>query len=275
MSRDDPELDFAAVAEPWAWDEVASGYSDALAGPFAHYADHAIRLAGVAHGDRVLDVAAGPGTLTLRAARITTVDALDFSAGMLAQLEARADAEARPRLRLHQGDGQALPFEDARFDRAFSMFGLFLFPDRAKGFSELARVVRPGGSAVVSSWQPQDHSPALRVINAELQAASGAASEDPAPAPLSDPVTFATEMRAGGFTEVEVHEATHAWEVPSLDALWRGMERAHVGLAIARRQLPPAHYADLCHRIPSRLDAELGEGPQQLVMPAWLALGRR
>ena len=34
------------------------------------------------------------------------------------------------------------------------MFGLMFFPDRAKGFAELFRVLRPGATAVVSSWAP-------------------------------------------------------------------------------------------------------------------------
>ncbi len=78
------------------------------------------------------------------------------------------------------------------------------------------------------------HSPALRVIHAALRAESGAAGDEPVAAPLSEPATFEAEMRAAGFSVVEVHGATHAWVVPSLDVLWRGLERAHVGLAIAR-----------------------------------------
>lgn len=47
-----------------------------------------------------------------------------------------------------QGDGLALPFPDASFDRVFSFGSMEHFPSVTGGFSELRRVLRPGGLAV-------------------------------------------------------------------------------------------------------------------------------
>lgn len=254
------DLDLAAIGQPSAWDSVAVGYAGYIAEHLARYAVDALRLAAVDEHDQILDVATGPGTLALEAARIAKqVHALDFSAGMLDALRERADEQQRARLHLQQGDGQALPYAEHSFDAVFSMFGLIMFPDRAKGFAELARVLRPGGRAVVGSWQPQDNIHAFMAINAEL-AAESAVSRPGGPPPLSDPAVFEAEMRAAGF-EVEIHAVVHVLDRPSLDALWDGIRRSHVALEIARAQLEPARYDALLARIRARLERELGVGP--------------
>ena len=274
MAPPNDVLDFSAIAQSWAWDDVSIGYADALQEPFAHYADHALDLAKVRTPDRVIDVATGPGTLALRAASSTRVTAVDFSSGMLSVLRQRAGPALLGNLTLVEADGQALPFPDASFDKAFSMFGLFLFADRARGFAELARVLRPGGIAVVSSWQPRPDNGVLRVIGEVLWGASAGAAqqEPPAGGPLSDPEDLRSEMGAAGF-DVTLHSVDHALNTLNLHALWQSMQQAHVGLGIARKQLTAAGYERLCSRIERRLRDELHDGPQTLHMPAWLAHG--
>jgi len=71
-------------------------------------------------------------------------------------------------------------------------------------------------------------------------------------------------------TRLRLHQGA-----PSLDALWRDLERAHVGLSVARGQLSPAAYESLCTRIRERLHDALGDGPQVVPMPAWLGVGTR
>lgn len=265
------ELDLSEIAEASSWDRVASSYAESLAEHLGLYSADALRLAEVSAGDDVLDVATGPGTLALQAARLTRVHALDFSAQMLAQLRRRASEQELENLVLQQGDGQALPYAASSFDAAFSMFGLFMFPDRARGFAELARVLRPGGRAVVASWQPQNEIPAFAAINAEIVEESATlGSGGP---PLADRAEFDAEMSAAGFA-VEIHGVTYTLRFPSIEALWQEMERAHVVLGIASDQFPPARYAALRERIHRRMVSELGTGPQEVTMPAWLALGR-
>ena len=88
--------------------------------------------------DYLLDVAAGPGTLALQAARRgARVTATDFSPAMVETLRARASSEGLSGITTEVADGQNLPFPNASFDVACSMFGLFIFPDRARGFAEL------------------------------------------------------------------------------------------------------------------------------------------
>ena len=49
-------------------------------------------------------------------------------------------------------DGQALGLDDASFDLGTSTFGLLFFPGPSAGLRELRRVLRPGGSVGIASW---------------------------------------------------------------------------------------------------------------------------
>ncbi len=266
-------LDLSEMAQGTAWDRVAHGYADFICAHLERYAADALRIAALAPGDQVLDVATGPGTLARLAARTHAVTALDHSAEMIATLQERVTEDELSRLTLTVGDGQSLPYEDASFDVGFSMFGLFMFPDRARGFAELRRVIKPGGRAVVASWQPsQQKLPAFRIVGEEMAKEMVGNGGDHA-MPLSDPEDLLDEMSAAGF-DVEVTGVMHSLQAPSTAALWQNLERSHVALGIAQSQLPPERYEALTARIAARLTEELGEGPQTVPMSAWLAHGR-
>ena len=145
------------LSTPWVWDTIADGYASDFVPLFSLYAADALALAELPPNAHVLDVAAGPGTLALLAARTARhVAAVDFAEAMVSQLQRRAAEQRVTNVEVRVADGQALPFADATFDAAFSMFGLMFFPDRSAGFRELARVVKPGRRAAVSSWAPAE-----------------------------------------------------------------------------------------------------------------------
>jgi SAM-dependent methyltransferase len=103
-------------------------------------------------GLRWLDVGCGNGAFSeMLAERCApaSVDGIDPSEAQLAY------ARTRPALRLaqfHAGDAMALPFPDDTFDAAVMPLVIFFVPDPAKGVSEMARVVRPGGIFSAYSW---------------------------------------------------------------------------------------------------------------------------
>lgn len=99
-------------------------------------------------GGRALDVACGSGKLALELARRTgphgLVVGLDFSASML---RVALDHARGPRYL--RGDGLRLPFPDGSFDAVTVAFGLRNYADSELGLREMARVLRPGGRALV------------------------------------------------------------------------------------------------------------------------------
>jgi SAM-dependent methyltransferase len=114
-----------------------------------------VAAAGVEPGMEVLDVACGTGNATLPAARAgARVTGLDFAPGLLEVARERA-ADAMLEIDFVEGDAQALPFEDASFDRLVSTFGHMFAPDHRKTAEEMKRVLKPGGAIAVASWMPE------------------------------------------------------------------------------------------------------------------------
>ncbi len=263
------------LSRPDVWNAVADGYADALVPLFARYADSALRLGRVGAGHRVLDVAAGPGTLSLLAAeRGAEGVALDFADAMVAALRRRADAaglavEAVP------GDGQALPFADGAFDRAFSMFGLIFFPDPGAGLREAHRVLRPGGRLVVSSWAPLDGVPLLRTCFGALAAHLADFPFGEGAAPFGRPEELAEAFEAAGFRAVEVHTIAHETEAASAASFWEANERSSAPLALLREAVPPGAWAGLRARVVEAIERDLGAGPSAMAWPAHLAVGTK
>jgi SAM-dependent methyltransferase len=105
--------------------------------------------------ERVLDVACGSGNGAIAAARRSWGGAVgaDFVPALLERGRERAAAE-RLGVEFVEADAQNLPFEDASFDVAMSIFGAMFAPDQKRTASELLRVVRPGGRIGMANWTP-------------------------------------------------------------------------------------------------------------------------
>jgi demethylmenaquinone methyltransferase/2-methoxy-6-polyprenyl-1,4-benzoquinol methylase len=98
-------------------------------------------------GERLLDVATGTGMVAaeLLARASCTVVGIDQSPQMLAAARARFAPDDSGRVRLLEGQAEALPFPDASFDALTFTYLLRYVEDPAATIRELARVVRPGG----------------------------------------------------------------------------------------------------------------------------------
>ena len=99
---------------------------------------------------RVLDIGSGPGIFTRElVARGFLVCTVDLAFGMLAKARQIARPEARNRF--VQGDLTCLPFHDGAFDSVICVGVLAYLPELSAALAELARVVRPGGVAILQS----------------------------------------------------------------------------------------------------------------------------
>jgi len=105
-------------------------------------------------GQKVLDVAAGNGNVTLAAARRwCKVVSTDYVPALLERGRERAAAE-RLNIEFQQADAEALPFADATFDVVVSTFGVMFTPDQERAAAELIRVCKPGGKIGLANWTP-------------------------------------------------------------------------------------------------------------------------
>jgi ubiquinone/menaquinone biosynthesis C-methylase UbiE len=99
----------------------------------------------ISGGDRVLDVATGPGEAASMA--VSAVEHSGFVVGAdisWAMLQTARDRLHNAALRPVATDGQALAFRDGSFDAVVCQLGLQFFPGPARGAVEFRRVLRPG-----------------------------------------------------------------------------------------------------------------------------------
>lgn len=109
----------------------------------------------VRSGQKVLDVAAGNGNVSLAAARrFCNVVATDYVPALLDRARERADAE-RLNIEFREADAEALPFKDGSFDVVVSTFGVMFTADHDRAANELVRVTRRGGKIGMANWTPE------------------------------------------------------------------------------------------------------------------------
>lgn len=123
-------------------------------------------------GARVVDVGCGPGWLwqpcSVPVPPGVELTLCDLSPGMVDEAVARATAgEAFASVQGRVVDAQSLPMEPGSFDRVIANHMLYHLPDPRLGVAELARVVRPGGHALVAT-NGSRHLHELHEVQAEV-----------------------------------------------------------------------------------------------------------
>ena len=106
-------------------------------------------------GQRVLDVAAGNGNVTLAAARRwCQVTSTDYVPALLAKGRERAQAEGWT-VDFQEADAEKLPFDNDSFDAVVSTFGVMFTADHGKAAAEMLRVCKSGGKIGMANWTPE------------------------------------------------------------------------------------------------------------------------
>ena len=117
-----------------------------VANPFA--------LGPLAPGERVLDVGSGAGMDSLVAAQMVApggfVTGIDMTSEMLARARESARELGATNVEFVEGEAEELPFADASFDVVISNGVIDLVPDKDAVFSEMYRVLRPGGRVQIA-----------------------------------------------------------------------------------------------------------------------------
>lgn len=269
--------DLSLDQKPDAWGHDAQTY-DTIAAPFTKlFAEDALRLTSVQSGQRVLDVAAGTGALSFAAAeRGAEVLATDFSPRMTEILIAKVEEQGIQGIQVAIMNGQALDLDDNSFDAAFSILGLMLFPDRAAGFRELYRTIKPGGRAAVVSWSSIERLRFMQAILGAFKEAIPDFSTPSKPPPwlsLADRNVFKSEMKAGGFAHVSLFTVAHIWMFPSPEEFFDALSSASPGFSIILDTLKPHQRVASREAFVCRMREEQGAGPFGLEGEAHIAVG--
>ena len=148
------------------WERVADKYDSVWSSLTQQFIPYLIRAAEVSAGLSVLDVACGPGYVSAAVRKAAAIpNGIDFSEKMIAIAKTMF-----PDIWFTQGDAQALPFEDARFDRVLINFGLLHVSNPEKGCAEAFRVLKPSGRFGFTVWSGPEENPGAKIVNDAVEA---------------------------------------------------------------------------------------------------------
>ncbi|MEU8887906.1 class I SAM-dependent methyltransferase [Streptomyces sp. NPDC048442] len=235
---------------------------------FRPFADDLAARASALRPRRILELAAGTGVLTsglLAAVPSAEVTATDLNEAMVAFGSSRA-----PGAVWQQADAQRLPFQDGGFDLVVCQFGVMFFPDRVAAFTEVRRVLAPGGRFLFNTWGPIG----THAFGAALQAGlERAYPVDPprflptVPHGYADPAVVAADLAAAGFAVEEQQELTLEGRAASAADVATGfLTGTPVRAAVEERGGGPAVRATVV----GEMTARLGPGPVAAPMTAYV-----
>jgi SAM-dependent methyltransferase len=255
---------FSVPAE--AYDNYIGRYSPALARALA-------AMAGVAPGERALDVGCGPGALA------TELVALVGQGGQVAAVDpspsfAQACAARLPGADVRVASAEALPFADGSFDRVLAQLVVNFLDDPQAGVRELARVARDGGTVAAATW---DYAGEMVLLRAFWDAATAV---DPVAAERDEgrSMRFGTPEELGalwaacGLEDVAVGPVVVGAAYASFEDLWAPLETGVGPAGAYAAALPPARRAALKAELARRLGG-VGAAPFDLTARAWVVTG--
>jgi SAM-dependent methyltransferase len=224
---DDPDEIRTLVHAIWGnvapqWEAHADEVDERAAGLTAVL----LERGGVGEGDRVLELACGPGGLGLAAAEVVGSDGAvvlsDVAGSMSAIAAARAESRGLANVTAAVLDLEAIDQADGSFDVVLCREGLMFAvdPDRAAG--EIARVLRPGGRAALSVWGTKADNPWLAAL---LDGTSEVLGVPMPPPGIPGPFSLAEADLAGlltgaGFVDVVAEDVSVPQRLPSFEAYW-------------------------------------------------------
>jgi len=268
------------VDTPENWDAASKGYAKKVAPVMmASYVEEFVDRLDVSKDHMAIEVAAGSGALTLELApRVSSLLSTDFSPQMLELLQQNVNAAGISNVTTQIMDGQALTVGDNSFDRAACCFGLMLFPDRAKGFSELYRVLKPGGRAMVSGWGGPDIFEGFKLFFGAINQVFPDMPPPPEPPPvfsLSDLGKFKSEMENAGFRNVETGHVERKLVLDSFDTLWSMFTVGAPPVEFLFSKIGPEGEVKVKEALKGIVSEKFGDGPVTLSNTATVAYGEK
>jgi hypothetical protein len=162
-------------------------------------------------GASVLDIGCGAGATTLEVARRVgpggRVTGADISAPLLAVARDRAAAEAPGGAAIQFIEADVETVDLGRFDHSLSRFGVMFFPDSARAFANVRRMLKPGGRLTFLCWRTLPENlwvsvPRDAVLPLLAEIPPPPEPDTPGPFRFADPDPLVALLRGTGFDSV-------------------------------------------------------------------------
>jgi ubiquinone/menaquinone biosynthesis C-methylase UbiE len=235
-----------------------------------------IEFAGLANGEKILDVGCGTGSLTFaltKAADLGEISAIDYSPVFV---EAANRRNTDPRIKIRQADACALPFKDAMFDRAFALLVLHFVPEAGKAVAEMRRVVRPGGVVAAAVWDHLGGMPGMRMTVDTVAVLSEGGRQ------LRNRYCFQPMMQPGemkqtfvkqGLADVTGTELMIRMDYQNFDDYWAPIAAGEGPLGKFIATLDAAERARTDAAVRNAYEAGRPDGPRSFANVAWTCRG--
>jgi SAM-dependent methyltransferase len=230
------------------WDTAVPGYRGwgPVLGPQTQpVSERMLELAGIQPGQRVLDVATGPGEPAVTAAQRVGpsghVIATDLAPQMLAIGREWAAQLGLQNIDFREMDAEALDLPEHSFDVILSRFGLMYLPDPQTALERMHQMLVPGGRFVAAVWGPPQRVPfarwpmevAMRVLQVPAPP-----PQMPGPFSLADSRRLEQLLTQAGFTAVQTEPMLLTLEWASVDDYLRFQQAILTGFNAMLAKFP-------------------------------------
>ena len=254
----------------------ASGYEQLMGRWSRRLAPGFIDFAGLAAGEKILDIGCGTGSLTFELAAhadLAAISAIDFSPTFVAAARAR---NTDPRVTIAEADATALPFADGAFDRAMALLVLHFVPEAGRAIAEMRRVVRPGGVVAATVWDHYGGMPGMRMVVDALAPLSDAGRQLRARymfQPMMQPGEMKRAFIAGGLREVAETQLLVRMDYAGFDDLWAPIAAGEGPIGKFVDALGPAERQRATAEVRDAYCSGRPDGPRSFANIAWACRG--
>src|SRR5258705_6101057 len=194
---------------------------------FVDYAADIARRVGPPPVSNVLETAGGTGIVSRQLRNVlpatAQLTATDLNPPMVEV--ARTKFQSSEKVDLRSADAMALPFSDGTFDAVVCQFGVMFFPDKAKSYQEVNRMLAPGWRYLFNVWDSHRYNPFGRIAH------EVAGSFFPANRPQFYKVPFSyhqidpikKSLIDAGFGDLQIAVVRLEKEIPNVESFARGL----------------------------------------------------
>ena len=264
------------------WEAVAPGWERHRQAVFEQQravSERLIQAVDASDGDTILELTAGPGETGLLLAEQTPkaqVVISDFAPRMVKAAETAARARNLTNVECRQIDAQEIDLPDDSVQGVLSRYGLMLIPNLEAAFSEIRRVLTPGGSLAYAVWGPLEANAWMMLFGAAFIQHGHFTPPEGGFFPLTTADENRSMLESAGFGAVSVEVLDNTMNFASTDQYWELNSSVSGPLALIAQGLSSEQVTAVRSSLedfvaPFKTDSEIALPAQSLVVQASVA----